>query len=716
MTEPVPFKYRAFISYSHADAAQAKWLHRALESFAIDKDLVGRETATGTIPKALRPIFRDRDDFTAGHTLSDQTLAALDASAALIVICSPSATKSAYVNEEVRLFKSRHPVRPVVPLIAAGTPGDAELECFPPALTHRLDAEGQVTGDPIEVLAADAREEGDGKSLALAKVVAGLLGVSSDDIFRRAVRERRRRQRSWIAGLSAAAILFAGLALVAEIMREYAVVQEKTAEDRRQDAERERDNANTNYVLAYEGARSFIYDIALTLRDQEGMRAETVRKILGDAEKVMEKLAPPNSQFVEMQQLKVTMLVEFATTYATQGDIANQEESARKALANARPLAEASPWDGSAQHGLIAANIAVGDALMAQGKLVEAKQAYEDALAAADRLAANNEDGDGWRRRDLAVAREKIGDVHKAQGDLAGALARYRDSLSIVETLAKAAPDRAVWQTDLARAYAKIGDMLLAQGNRPDALRYYRDTLAVVERSAEAEPSNTASRNNVAAALWRVIDVEISQDDFAAGLADLERARDIMERLVKADPGNTTWQHDLYAMLWRTADVEQAQGKYDSGLAHLAKGQDIIERLAKTHPANAGWQRDLAGSFMKAGDIFAAEHNHEKAMSSYLDCLAITERLAASDPTNAVWQHDLVLSDSRVAILMAEQGDVAVALTKLRSARTSLAQLSSQSPGDATLAKDLASIEAEIARLEKSDAPSNESQPGQAAR
>jgi hypothetical protein len=110
MAEPVALKYRAFISYSHTDTNWARWLHRALEGFRIDKDLVGRETATGAIPKALRPIFRDRDDFTAGHTLSDQTLAALDASHALIVICSSASVKSRYVNEEVRLFKSRHPV------------------------------------------------------------------------------------------------------------------------------------------------------------------------------------------------------------------------------------------------------------------------------------------------------------------------------------------------------------------------------------------------------------------------------------------------------------------------------------------------------------------------------------------------------------------------------------------------------------------------------
>jgi len=198
MSEPAALKYRAFISYSHTDTGWARWLHRGLESFHIDKDLAGRETATGVIPTALRPIFRDRDDFTAGKALAEQTQAALDASAALVVVCSPAAAKSHYVNEEIRLFKSRYPTRPVIPLIVAGKPDDAKSECFPPALKFKLNADGQPTIEADELLAADAQEEGDGKNLALAKVVAGLTGVPSDEIFRRADRERRaalRRRR-----------------------------------------------------------------------------------------------------------------------------------------------------------------------------------------------------------------------------------------------------------------------------------------------------------------------------------------------------------------------------------------------------------------------------------------------------------------------------------------------------------------------------------------
>jgi hypothetical protein len=77
-------------------------------------------------------------------------------------------------------------------------PDDAKSECFPPALKFKLNADGQPTIEADELLAADAQEEGDGKNLALAKVVAGLTGVPSDGIFRRADRERRaavRRRR-----------------------------------------------------------------------------------------------------------------------------------------------------------------------------------------------------------------------------------------------------------------------------------------------------------------------------------------------------------------------------------------------------------------------------------------------------------------------------------------------------------------------------------------
>ena len=373
MAEPAAIKYRAFISYSHADTWWAKWLHRGLEGFRIDKDLVGRETAVGAIPKTLRPIFRDRDDFTAGHTLSEQTLAALDASPALIVICTPTSAKSHYVTEEIRLFKSRHPERPVIPLIVDGKPDDPEHECFPPSLRFKLDADGKITNEPLEALAADAREEGDGKALALAKVIAGLLGVSSDDVFRRAERERLRRQRRWITGLSAVALALAGLAIWAEVNRREAVAQRAVAE--------------RNFEVAKQGADALIFDIAQGLRNQEGMRTETVRKILDTAEQVIDKLVAKSEGNLELLRSQASMLNEFAQTYAAQGDTAKQDEAARKALAIFDRLAKADPGNARGQRDLSVSYTKVGNVLVAQGNLAEALKAYQDSLAIIERLA-----------------------------------------------------------------------------------------------------------------------------------------------------------------------------------------------------------------------------------------------------------------------------------------------------------------------------------------
>jgi hypothetical protein len=200
------FKYRAFLSYSHRDTAWAKWLHRALEGYRIDKDLVGRTTAHGPVPKTLRPIFRDREDFSAGHSLNEQTVAALEASQFLVAICSPYAARSPYVNEEIRHFKALGGGARLIPLIVDGEPGDPQHECFPPAIRFKVGADGALTGAREEPIAADARAQGDGKEIAKQKIVAGLLGVPLDQIMRRAERARKRRNRVR-AGVAAAAVI-----------------------------------------------------------------------------------------------------------------------------------------------------------------------------------------------------------------------------------------------------------------------------------------------------------------------------------------------------------------------------------------------------------------------------------------------------------------------------------------------------------------------------
>jgi hypothetical protein len=215
MPESTQLKYRAFLSYAHVDALWAKWLHVHLEAFRIDEDLVGRKTSLGVVPRALRPIFRDRDDFSGGQKLIDATIAELDQSAALIVLCSAISAQRPAVQQEVRLFRSRHPERPVVPVIVDG----AFPANFPPALQFEVGRDGAITDRPVTFLGPDLREAGDGKNLGLAKVVAGLTGLDTDVVFRRAERQRHRRRRILTAVTFAIFIVVLSLGGWAELQR-----------------------------------------------------------------------------------------------------------------------------------------------------------------------------------------------------------------------------------------------------------------------------------------------------------------------------------------------------------------------------------------------------------------------------------------------------------------------------------------------------------------
>ena len=466
MAEPVAIRYRAFMSYSHRDTAWARWLHKALEDYRIDKDLVGRETPAGPVPKTLRPIFRDREDFSGGSTLTAATVAALDASAAVLVLCSTVSASRPAVNEEVRLFRSRHPDRPVIPVIIDGTPPDN----FPPALRYELGADGTITDQPVTVLGPDLRDSGDGKSLGLAKVIAGLLGVGTDEVFRRAERARKRRNRFW----GALAGVFLALALAASASALYAWHQLKT---------------NEAFLNATLKRATEIVDEAVKQAEKYNVPRTATLALLDKAEGMFDDMAQYGRPTPELRFRKAWMLIQFARNYEILGDTGKQSARANEAHRLLAGLSAQKPDDFTYQESLAAAFHEVGKVLVAQGNLTEALKSYRESLAIMERLVKADPNNAGWQR-DLTVAYNSVGDVLKAQGNLTQALKSFNDALAIMERLAQADPNNAGWQSDLSISYERVGDVLAAQGNLTQALKSYRDSLAIRDRLAKADPSN----------------------------------------------------------------------------------------------------------------------------------------------------------------------------------------------------------------------------------
>jgi hypothetical protein len=216
-TDKTEYKFKAFISYSHADSEAADWLHRAIESYRIPKELRGAPGRDGPIPERLFPIFRDRVELSSSPNLSQAIRDALEASAYLIVICSPAAAKSRWVNQEVIEFIKLGRADRIHALIVDGEPSsEGEGGCFPPALHSKLGPDGDVIPDPSrEVLAADLRPDADGKDDAKLKLIAGLLGIAFNSLRRREVAAARRRLliTQGIAAAMAILLLSVGLSV-----------------------------------------------------------------------------------------------------------------------------------------------------------------------------------------------------------------------------------------------------------------------------------------------------------------------------------------------------------------------------------------------------------------------------------------------------------------------------------------------------------------------
>src|SRR5437764_10989000 len=219
---PSGYKYWAFVSYSHRDEQSAKWLHEGIETYKIPGTLVGKPLQGGSTPRRMFPLFRDRDELAGAAELGAQIRRALEQSLYLIVICSPRAAVSPWVNREVQAFKALGREDRVLCLIVDGEPNaglqSGQLECFPPAVRSKVDAAGELTNEPVEPLAADLRSDKDGKANARLKLLAGMLGVGFDQ---RQQRERqrtaRRRIRLAFAGLALAVMLLAGYVALADL-------------------------------------------------------------------------------------------------------------------------------------------------------------------------------------------------------------------------------------------------------------------------------------------------------------------------------------------------------------------------------------------------------------------------------------------------------------------------------------------------------------------
>ena len=656
------FRYRAFISYSHQDKAWAGWLHRLLETYAIPKRLVGTETPAGIIPRRWAPIFRDSDELASAGDLGRKVNEALAQSDCLIVICSPDAARSRWVNEEVLAFKRLGRSDRIFCLVVAGEPNASLLpgreaeECFAPALRHRLAPDGQLNSQTIEPMAADVRPGKDTRANAKYKLIAGMLDIGFDALKQRELQRRTRRAAMLAAVALSVMAVTTVLAIVAFVARHEAVVASHAAERRQKQAE-----DLVSFMLGDLNdklAQASRLDIMESVDDQAMAYFQA------------QPTADVNDQALEQ---RAVALEKIGSVRLDQGRLSLAMEAFQASLALTSRLAGEAPADIGRQLAHADTWSYIGMIGWRQGKLNDAERSFASGQAILERAAAHAPD-------DARVAFQRItfhnnmGHVMEARGQLDAAARQYQDMLALAQRLAAAAPGNIDWPTAVGEASNNLGRLALLHGDLANAVGQYMAAETIQMGLAAAHPKDASRRDDLLTLHGIVGRTQALAGDVRPGMDRLQRAVDMAAQLKVLDPGNTDYQEHqaLYAI--QLARLHRLTGDM-AGAARLARqALAIFEGLVRHDAANAVWQREYAEALVEQSAQSRASGDTDAARRQATSALHLLDPLFRQQPDDRATLLAMVASRLSLARVAADATAAATlrndALVSLQSAHS----------------------------------------------
>jgi tetratricopeptide (TPR) repeat protein len=575
-TSAVPaFRYRAFLSYSHRDETWARWLHKALEGYVVPRRLVGQRTPFGPVPRRLVPIFRDSDELATAGDLGGKVNEALAESASLLVVCSPNAASSHWVNEEVAAFKRLGREDRICCLIVSGEPNASQMpareaeECFAPALRQR-------SGQTVEPIAADVRPGKDTRAEATCRLVAGMLGLDLDALKRRDY-QRRARRAMILSGVAVCITAITGaLAVAALVARNDAERRQKEAEDL----------------------------VAFMLGDLNDKLAQVSRLDIMEAvdDKAMAYFEARSGEAMGPRALeqRVAALENIGSVRLDQGKLAAAMTSYRAALPLAERLAAITP---STERVLAHAELQsyIGLVYWRQGNLGAAQDSFVSANTMLDRVRSPG-GSDHAVTFQRAVFDNNIGNVMEARGNLEGADVQYRKSLDAVRHIVAAQPGNVEWNEWLGTAYNNLGRLALLRGNLSDALTKYTEDERIQVRLAAADPKDMSRQTRVLTAHAIVGRTQALIGDLASGMERLQRALDIAAPMALVDASNADLQELVALYGTQLARLRRLDGDLLAATRLATKAELTFTRLIRMDPNNTAWKREYAETLIERAE------------------------------------------------------------------------------------------------------------------
>jgi tetratricopeptide (TPR) repeat protein len=597
------FKYKAFLSYSHADRRWARWLHRALESYRTPKRLIGKQTQMGRVPDRISPVFRDREELASSPDLSARIREALEQSESLIVICSVQAARSRWVNEEVELYKRIGRASHVFAMIVDGDPTvpGSDEDCFPRAIRMRFGADGSVVDDEAEPIAADARKSGDGRDGARLKLIAGLLGVGLNDLRQRELQRRQRHMGLITAGSLGAAVITGYLALTAILARDDANQRRRQAED----------------LLGF-----MVGDLRKRLEPIG--RLDLLQGVGDQAMTYFATVRPENLSDLELRR-QAEIMTQLGEIRVNELQYEDALKSFQEAYERTSALYLNAPDDGERLFARSQAEFWVGFVHWRRGDFAKAREwlvRYRDSGLELTQLDSDRLD---WIE-EVGYANHNLAVLDQETGNFDAALAGFSQELEILDDLQarESSVDRRFFIAD---AVSWLGNIALKQGDLHAALAYYERSARESRFVADAEPDNREWLFEWAHSAHRVAELAAITGHSDRALAISEDVFAALDTLVGNDPDNLEWKWSSAKPMLLKGYVLASHGDNSGALdnARLAIGR--LDPLAAASPTDRYVRSQLAAAYTLLSSIELGSGSHRQALEAIDQAVANLEAL-----------------------------------------------------------------------------------------
>jgi tetratricopeptide (TPR) repeat protein len=618
------YRFKAFISYSHRDQTVAKWLHGALESYRVPQRLVGKETGTGTIARRIGPVFRDRDELPVASDLSGKINEALASTQFLIVLCSPASAQSKWVNQEVINFKRLKGEDSIIAVVlggepfASGKPGREAEECFVPALRFRVDADGALTDQPAEPIAADLRPDKDSKRLVKLKVIAGLLGLGLDELVRRE-NQRRTQRLFWLSTGMATAMMVMGVLTV------FAIQSRNEAVIARDDAERQKTQAEDLIEFMLGDLRGKLQPVGrLDALDSVGEKSLAYFASLKPSEL--------DDNTLGRKARALHLLGEIR-------DLRGDFDGALRVFEDARDttlkLMQADPLNEQRMFEHAQSEYWIGYEYFNKGHLPKAEESILAYKNLTDELVARSPSNTKWQK-ERGHAEINMGVILLQQGKHLLAIDSFESARTVFTTISDGDPNNIEVRTILAQCYAWLADASATAGQLNRAENYRQNEAALYDQLTLKDPQNKDLARAKLVAYKSLGVLRADKGDQHGAITALEVASSLATMLEELDPDNTLWME----LSGRSA-LDMAEALIESGLVDRAreafqKGLAISDALIRKDPNALNWQVSLRGKALvlqarmanSAVENAAASHQLDELIA-YLDGLALEQRDSA---------------------------------------------------------------------------------------